>query len=115
MCTIVHCDTIIGYFIINGKTYTPKTSKRLNNLFPATLTALVHQEEDEEGVVVAEALAEMVTKGDVEVPRVVRMDLHANEHSAAAREIGFLTRDHYIVEAKDTRAQLQRFCTNLTF
>lgn len=46
----------------------------------ATLIALAHQEEDEEGVVVAEAIVEMVTKGDVEVPRVVRMDLHANEH-----------------------------------
>ena len=85
------------------------------NSFPATLTAVVHREEDEEGVVVVEeAIVEMVTKADVEAPRVLRMDLHANELSAA-REIGFLKRDHYIVEAKDTRAQLQRFCTNLTF
>ena len=87
-------------------------------LLPATLTVLVHLEEDAEGgVVVEEALVETVTKEDVEEPRVVRMDLHANEHPAilAAREIGFLTRDHYIVEAKDTRAQLQRFCMNLTF
>ena len=59
----------------------------------------------------------MVTKGVVEVLHVVRMDLHANERSEllAAREIGFLTRDHYIIEAKDSRAQLQRFCMNLTF
>ena len=83
----------------------------------------VHLEEDEEGEVVVEVLVakevlvEMVTKEDEVEPRVVRMDLHANEHPAflAAREIGFLTRDHYIVEAKDTRAQLQGFCMNLTF
>ena len=97
-----------------------------NNLFPATLTAAVHLEEDEGGEVVVEeeevpaekeVLVEMVTKEDEVEPRVVRMDLHANEHPAslAAREIGFLTRDHYIVEAKDTRAQLQGFCMNLTF
>ena len=57
---------------------------------------LVHLEEDEEGGVVVEAIVETVTKGDVVVPLVVRMDLHANEHSEflAAREIGFLTRDH---------------------
>ena len=88
-----------------------------NNLFPATLTVEVHLEADEEGEVVEEVLVEMVTKEDVVEPRVARMDLHANEHPAcwAAREIGFLTRDHYIVEAKDTRAQLQGFCMNLTF
>ena len=83
----------------------------------------MHLEEDEGDVVVVEVLVamevlvEMVTKEDEVEPRVVRMDLHANEHPAflAAREIGFLTRDHYIVEAKDTRAQLQGFCMNLTF
>ena len=54
--------------------------------FPGTLTALVHPEEAEEGEEEAEEEEEaivvvMVTKEDVEVPSVVRMDLHANEHS----------------------------------
>ena len=53
--------------------------------FPGTLTALVHPEEAEEGEVVVEEeeaiVVVMVTKEDVEVPSVVRMDLHANEHS----------------------------------
>ena len=85
--------------------------------FAASLTVSVHLEEVEEGGAEVEVLAEMVTKGVVEVLHVVRMDLHANERSEllAAREIGFLTRDHYIIEAKDSRAQLQRFCMNLTF
>merc|ERR1719336_2462181 len=51
----------------------------------------------------------------VAVLHEARMDLHANDHSGhqAARKIGFLTRDHYIVEAKDTRAQCKDFgCTH---
>ena len=42
---------------------------------------MAHLEEEEEGGVVAEAIVETVTKGDVVVPHVVRMDLHVNEHS----------------------------------
>ena len=42
---------------------------------------LVHLEEVEEGGAEVEVLAEMVTKGVVEVLHVVRMDLHANERS----------------------------------
>ena len=90
-----------------------KLLQNFNNSFPVTLTVLVHQEEDEEGVVVEEAIVGTVTKGDVEVPHVVKMDLHANEHSVLPEKLDFL--HVIIVEAKDTRAQLQRFCTNLTF
>ena len=49
--------------------------------FAASLTASVHLEEVEEGGAEVEVLAEMVTKGVVEVLHVVRMDLHANERS----------------------------------
>ena len=49
--------------------------------FAASLTVSVHLEEVEEGEVEVEVLAEMVTKGVVEVLHVVRMDLHANERS----------------------------------
>ena len=54
---------------------------------------------------------EMDTKEVVAMLHEARMDLHANDHSEhhAARKIGFLTRDHYIVEAKDTRAQCKDF------
>ena len=54
---------------------------------------------------------EMATKEVVAGLHEARMDLHANDHSEqqAARKIGFLTRDHYIVEAKDTRAQCKDF------
>merc|ERR1719273_2784685 len=59
----------------------------------------------------AEVTVEMATKEVVAVLHEARMDLHANDHSEqqAARKIRFLTRDHYIVEAKDTRAQCKDF------
>ena len=50
----------------------------------------MRQEEDEEGVVVEEAIVGTVTKGDVEVPHVVKMDLHANEHSVLPEKLDFL-------------------------
>ena len=62
-------------------------------------------------VAMAEVTVEMATKEVVAGLHEARMDLHANDHSEqqAARKIGFLTRDHYIVEAKDTRAQCKGF------
>ena len=62
-------------------------------------------------VAMAEVTVEMATKEVVAGLHEARMDLHANDQSEhqAARKIGFLTRDHYIVEAKDTRAQCKDF------
>ena len=62
-------------------------------------------------VAMAEVTVEMATKEVVAVLHEARMDLHAIDHSKhqAARKIGFLIRDHYIVEAKDTRAQCKDF------
>ena len=59
----------------------------------------------------AEVTVEMDTKEVVAMLHEARMDLHAIDHSEhqAARKTGFLTRDHYIVEAKDTRAQCKDF------
>jgi len=62
-------------------------------------------------VAMAEVTVEMATKEVVAVLHEARMDLHANDNSElqAARKIGFLTRDHNNVEAKDTRAQCKDF------
>jgi len=62
-------------------------------------------------VAMAEVTVEMATKEVVAGLHEARMDLHENNHSEhqAARKIGFLTRDHYNAEAKDTRAQYKDF------